>query len=103
MQLLNRNLLSIVLSISTLLGVVSHGLQAESLVAEVSASEHRKDLLSVGRHTHVESSTYAGSTHDLRAQTPATRPRDEDDKNLAVKKRIGGEGFGDTFSSSTSL
>lgn len=106
MSITNYNPLSIAVSVLALSGIVAHGVQAESLVTESvksSNSEHRSELLSVGRHIHIEGSTYASSTHDLRAQTPTTRPRDEEDRNRSIKKRIGGDGFGNIFSSSINL
>lgn len=103
MSITKFNPLSIVMSVLALSGILSHGVQAETLVAESSASEHRQNLLSTGKHIHIDTGTYGNSTHDLRAQTPATRPRDEDDKNQTVKKRFGGDGFGNDFSSATNL
>lgn len=103
MSITNFSPLSIIVSVLALSGILAHGVQAESLVAENSASEHRQDLLSAGRHIHVDTGTYGNSTHDLRAQTPATRPRDEDDKNQTIKKRVGSDGFGNSFSSATNL
>lgn len=101
---LNFSPLSILVSAMILSGIFTHGVQAESLMTSFSAAEeHKQDLLSTGRHIHVEANTYAGSTHDLRAQTPATRPREDDDKNHSVKKRITGDGFGNDFSSSINL
>lgn len=101
--MLNFKPLSIAVSVLALSGILTHGVQAESLVVENKPSEHRQDLLSTGKHIHIDTSTYASSTHDLRAQTPATRPRDEDDKNQTIKKRINGDGFGSNFSSATNL
>lgn len=103
MPIINISPLSVAISALILSGVLVHGVQAESLVTEISSSEHRQDLLSAGRHIHIETSTFSNSTHDLRAQTPATRPRDDDDKNHSIKKRVSGDGFGNNFSSSISL
>lgn len=95
---LNFSPLSILISAMILSGIFTHGVQAESLMTSFSSTEeHKQDLLSTGRHIHIEANSYAGSTHDLRAQTPATRPRDDEDKNHSVKKRISGDGFGNNF------
>lgn len=103
MSISNLKPLSIAVSVLALSGILTHGVQAESLVPENKSSGHRQDLLSTGKHIHIDASTYASSTHDLRAQTPATRPRDEDDRNQTVKKRVNSDGFGNNFSSAINL
>ena len=84
-------------------GILTHGVQAESLVVKHGASEHKQDLLSTGKHIHIDTNSFSGSTHDLRAQTPTTRPRDDDENNRELKKRFSEDGFGNCFSGSANL
>jgi len=101
--MINLKPLSILISALAMSGILTHTVQAESLVIKHGVSEHRQDLLSVGRHIHIDSDALSGSTHDLRVQDQAARPRDDDDKDRLIKRRTAGEGFGNSFSTLLNL
>ena len=103
MSIINYSPLSVLISVFVMSGILAHSVQAESLVARVGMSEHKQDLLSIERHTHIDIGTFSSGTRDLRSQAPSTRPRDEDDKNQTIKKPISGDGLGNYFSNSISL
>jgi len=101
---LNLSPLSVLASIMVLSGIFTHTVQAESLITDTNSSaEHRQNLLTIERHVHIENSGFTSITHGIKAQTPTTRPRDDEDKNYTVKKRVSGDGFGNNFSSSINL
>ena len=104
MSVINITPLHALLSVMALSGLFTHGVQAESLITEVeNRSSEKSELLTSGKHIHIEASAFAGSTYNLRSQPPANRPRDEDDKDNLAKRRSIGDGFGANYSSSASL
>lgn len=93
MSPLITNPLSVVMSLTALLGVFVHDVQAGNVTALSTAAivaDYRTetvDLLKTGQHYQAEVNSFLESTHNAGSQ-PSTQPRNENDKKYIAKKRL---------------
>lgn len=98
MLIIKTSPVSIFISIMVMSGVLTHTAQVEHLAQ---TNTHKGERLTSSHHTHVEISSYGGSTFSVRTQPPASRPQDDDDKDSVLKRRANGDGFGNANSNSS--
>ncbi len=89
------NPLSILISISTLTGVVLHDTQFDKLTvrllavpAVVATVEGSQVLTTNNLHTHVERASLSSTIRSLNASSPRIQPRNNDEKKHLLQKNV---------------
>jgi hypothetical protein len=89
------NTLSLVISMSTMMGVVLHdthvdkaALTAISGPSVYASSDTSIKLLGNDPHTHTERHSFSQSIHELRSENPRLQPRAIDDRKHILQKKL---------------
>jgi len=99
------NPLPIMISLTAVLGVFVHDARFDKVAMTamsapaIVADYHNgiTNLLPSTQHIHSDVGSSIGSAFSLRAQQPATQPRNEDDKKYIAQRRIMGNTFGNDY------
>lgn len=97
---------AIVVSIITALGIVVHDMKIDKftltalalpVVVATFETGSRMALFANDAHTHVERTSFAEATADLRATSPRIQPRSDDKKHLMQRYAARGDRFFDSY------
>jgi|GEM_PF-657720 len=99
------NPLPILISLTAVFGVFIHDAQLNSVAMAAMSmpaitadySHGAVNLSPSNQHFQSESSSFLSSTYSLRAQQPATQPRNEGEKKYIAQRRIMGNTYGNDY------
>ncbi len=102
MSSIYTNLLTLIISITTIIGLSVHGTHADKILTKstpsssVMASDGNSffsKIILAEHHIHVEGNSFS----NLRAQQPSIQPKNENEKKYIAAKRLKNNSFGNEY------